>query len=371
MVTAVAAPEADGDQPSRFLSELGVMMTAVPGRPRRPLTLSGLVADLRCVLTDPASSPALRRAAADRLAGLADTADENGAPLVPAADPERWWGVRARTVSERPVADPEAPVPMSGSALTTITDCPLRWFLQRRAGGEAPSTAAIGFGMVLHTLADAVATGTLPAEPDELTGWLDSVWDQLDFGAAWISERERAEAELAIRRFVRWHKANRGRELVGTELPFDVLLPDADKPEVRMTGRMDRVEVDSDGAVRVVDLKTGRSMPTGPQLAKHVQLAVYQKAIESGQVEGLGPDLRSGGAELVQLRADDAAGLPKVQPQSPLEAGDDGRSWLDDAVDAAAEVVRTEEFVARRNDGCSRCDVRGLCPIQPEGREVT
>jgi hypothetical protein len=33
-------------------------------------------------------------------------------------------------------------------------------------------------------------------------------------------------------------------------------------------------------------------------------------------------------------------------------------------------MVRSEEFIARRNDGCARCDVRGLCPIQPEGREI-
>ena len=70
IVTAVQAPEADGDQPSRFLAELDIPLKLVAGRPRRPLSLPGLVADLRCVLADPASSPALKRVAADRLAQL-------------------------------------------------------------------------------------------------------------------------------------------------------------------------------------------------------------------------------------------------------------------------------------------------------------
>jgi superfamily I DNA/RNA helicase/RecB family exonuclease len=369
IVTAVQAPEADGDQPSRLLTELDIPLKLVPGRPRRPLSLSGLVADLRCVLADPASSPALRRAAADRLALLADATDDRSHPLVPVADPERWWGVRERTRSERPVADPDLPVPLSGSALTTIVDCPLRWFLQRKAGGESPGTAAIGFGMVLHTLADAVATGTLPADSDELSGWLDKVWTQLDFESSWISDRERGEAELALRRFVAWHTGRPDRKLLGSEVDFAVLLPDEDKPVVQVKGRMDRIEQDGDGAIRVIDLKTGRTIPTGPALARHVQLAIYQRAIESRQLTQLGEEPRSGGAELIQLRHDQA-GLPKVQGQAPLEPGDDGRTWLDEAVEDAAEMVRSEEFVARRNDGCARCEVRGLCPIQPEGREV-
>jgi RecB family exonuclease len=152
-------------------------------------------------------------------------------------------------------------------------------------------------------------------------------------------------------------------------VPFDVLLPDEDKPTVRVSGRMDRIEQDGDGAIRVVDLKTGRTTPTKPALARHVQLAIYQRAVESRQLKDLGDEPRSGGAELVQLRHDDS-GLPKVQGQAPLDKDDDGRSWLDEAVDEAELMIRSEEFVAQRNDACARCEVRGLCPIQPEGREV-
>ncbi len=370
IVTAVQAPEADGDQQSRFLAELDIPLKLVAGRPRRPLSLHGLVADLRCVLADPASSPALKRVAADRLAQLADAVDDREHPLVPTADPSRWWGVRERTRSERPIADPDLPVPLSGSALTTIVDCPLRWFLTRRAGGETPSTSAIGFGMVLHTLADAVATGTLPPSVDELNGWLDKVWTQLEFESAWISDRERVEAEAALRRFVAWHQGRPDRTLVGTEVEFDVLLPDTEKPAVRVKGRMDRVEQDTEGTIRVVDLKTGRSLPTKPAVARHVQLAIYQRAIASRQLKVLGDEPVAGGAELVQLRHDDNGGFPKVQHQGPLETDEDGKTWLDEAVDNAESMVRTEEFTAQRNDGCTRCEARALCPIQPEGREI-
>lgn len=47
VVTAVKAPADDGDQPSRFLTELGVEPVDVTGRPRRPLSVAALVAELR------------------------------------------------------------------------------------------------------------------------------------------------------------------------------------------------------------------------------------------------------------------------------------------------------------------------------------
>ncbi|NED32206.1 ATP-dependent helicase, partial [Streptomyces sp. SID8499] len=60
VVTAVKAPADDGDQPSRFLTELGVEPQDVTGRPRRPLSVAALVAELRATTVDPAASDALR-----------------------------------------------------------------------------------------------------------------------------------------------------------------------------------------------------------------------------------------------------------------------------------------------------------------------
>ncbi|HVH20906.1 MAG TPA: ATP-dependent helicase, partial [Pseudonocardia sp.] len=57
VVTAVAGTEGEGDQPSRFLTELGARVVPVTGRPRRPLTLAALVAELRRTCADPESPP--------------------------------------------------------------------------------------------------------------------------------------------------------------------------------------------------------------------------------------------------------------------------------------------------------------------------
>src|SRR3978361_1086669 len=70
VVTAVASSEDDGEQPSRFVGELGVEVRHVKGRPTRPLSLAGLVSELRRTVTALATDEPLRLAAARRLARL-------------------------------------------------------------------------------------------------------------------------------------------------------------------------------------------------------------------------------------------------------------------------------------------------------------
>lgn len=163
IVTAVKAPADDGDQPSRFLTELGVEPRDVTGRPRRPLAVAALVAELRATTVDPDASDALRDEAAHRLARLAALTDDEGQPLVPSAHPYRWWGLYAPTRSAVPLRDRDHPVALSGSALDQLANtCALQWFLGREVKADAPATAAQGFGNVVHVLADEVASGRTP-----------------------------------------------------------------------------------------------------------------------------------------------------------------------------------------------------------------
>ena len=192
VVTAVKAAADDGDQPSRFLTELGVAPQDVTGRPRRPLAVAALVAELRATTVDPAATPALREAAAQRLAKLAALHDDDHHPLVPAAHPDNWWGLHEPTHSTVPLRDRDRPVVLSGSALDQLANtCSLQWFLGREVKADAPATAAQGFGNVVHVLADEVASGRTPADLSVLMERLDSVWDALAFDAPWKSRQEK------------------------------------------------------------------------------------------------------------------------------------------------------------------------------------
>ncbi|MGH3341503.1 MAG: RecB family exonuclease, partial [Carbonactinosporaceae bacterium] len=301
---------------------------------------------------------------------LAGARDPEGLHLVPAARPEHWWGLDDETDPGVPVRDPGRPVALSGSALAGLQECPLRWFLAHEAHAEAARTAALGFGSVVHTLADDVAHERTPADLAALMERLDRVWDQLAFDAPWQSDQQREEARLALERFLVWHTRDRGRTVIATEKEFAVSLSLADH-EVAIRGFMDRVERADDGALHVVDFKTGRYPPSGEQVANHPQLGVYQLAVRSGALGGAVEDSPCGGAELVQLRlpAKDAA-LPVVQPQPPLPPGREGPTWIERLLGDAARRVLAEEFPPTKGQTCGRCEFRRCCPAWPEGRQV-
>ncbi|MFD9463327.1 ATP-dependent helicase [Streptomyces sp. NPDC060027] len=373
VVTAVKAPADDGDQPSRFLTELGVEPKDVTGRPRRPLSVAALVAELRATTVDPRVSESLRQAAAVRLARLAALADEDGRPLVPSAHPYRWWGMYEPTESKIPLRDRDQPVVLSGSALDQLANtCALQWFLGREVKADAPATAAQGFGNVVHVLADEVASGRTPADLAVLMERLDSVWNALAFDAPWKSAQEKEHARVALERFLKWHVMDRtGRTPVASEHDFDVTL-EAGSYEVRIRGSMDRVEADTEGRAYVVDFKTGKQAPSAAEVTHHPQLAVYQLAVGEGAVDDVFDGVRPepGGAELVQLRQGAAKKnggetLPKVQAQEPLEG-----EWVGDLLANAAGKVLDERFSPTTGQHCTHCSFQASCSARPEGRQV-
>ncbi|WP_432054131.1 ATP-dependent helicase [Streptomyces sp. bgisy022] len=373
VVTAVKAPADDGDQPSRFLTELGVEPKDVTGRPRRPLSVAALVAELRATTVDPRVSDGLREAAAHRLARLAALADEDGRPLVPSAHPYRWWGMFDPTESKVPLRRRDQPVVLSGSALDQLAHtCTLQWFLGREVKADAPATAAQGFGNVVHVLADEVASGHTPADLAVLIERLDSVWNALAFDAPWKSAQEKENARAALERFLRWHVMDRtGRTPVASEHDFDVTLEAGDH-QVRIRGQMDRVEADGEGRAYVVDFKTGKQAPSGKEVERHPQLAVYQLAVREGAVDELfdGARPEPGGAELVHLRQgaarkDGGEALPKVQAQEPLTG-----EWVGELLATAAGKVLDERFTPTTGQHCTHCAFRASCSARPEGRHV-
>jgi RecB family exonuclease len=142
--------------------------------------------------------------------------------------------------------------------------------------------------------------------------------------------------------------------------------------QVRLSGYADRLELDADGRIVVVDLKTGRSAPSGAAVQRHVQLGLYQLAVDRGAVDPIveGP-VEAGGAELVQLGLEDGSDAAVVQPQGPQ--ADDGaeREQLHLALAGTAAMIRAEVFPAISGQHCRDCDFVSLCPIKGAGSVVS
>ncbi|WP_406035408.1 ATP-dependent helicase [Nocardioides sp. NBC_00163] len=366
VVTAVKSPDDDGDQPSRFINELGLREDQIRhrvGRPTRPLSLAGLIAELRRTAADPAQPDALREAAARRLQKLAAT-EVRGKRIALAADPSTWWGLRAPTYASAAVRPEGRPITLSASALEAILTCPAQWFLAREAGGAVTDSSSQGFGKVVHAIAEQLARGDLDAATvEDLMPFVDEVWGRLEFRTPWSAAREREAVQDVLARFLTWHRRPGARTVIGFEeqLTAKVSLPSGET--VRLNGYADRLELDESGRIVVVDLKTGKYPPTAQEVKEHGQLGLYQLAVEHGAASELAPGATSGGAELIQLRHPAGSGseLPKVQVQAPEPPE------IVAQLEKAVATVRAEEFVARPGKQCDRCQFVALCPAQTSG----
>ena len=365
VVTSVHGEGEEGETPSRFTRELGVQPTAGNLVRRRPLRLTALLAELRRYATAPegAVSEELRQAAVVRLARIAAAEAPDGAPLAPHAAPEHWWGLYERTDNPTPIVRADLPVPLSASAVEALDACALRWFLERQAAAQEQSTEQQGFGLVFHALAEEVATGATAADIDVLMDRLDRVWDRLPFEARWQSEQERRAARRALERFLVWHGRHRdGRKFLAAEQEFDTTLQ-VGGVEVRLHGYIDRIEVDADGRLYLVDFKTARKAKTAKETEHSGQLAVYQLAAENSIGE-------TAGAELVYPRDETDSAEPTVRRQAPLNEQEDA-GWAPKLLAEVAGTVLAERFHASGEAAvCQHCSLRKACPRQPEGREL-
>jgi len=360
LLIAAVQPSNDGAAPpSRMLERVPVPPVVVTGRPARSSSLAGIIASLRSVAEDPAASPALRAAATARIARLAEETLD-GRPLVPAAHPSNWWGVRDPSPGRIPVRPVDEPLRLSASAVESVTTCALRWFLDRQARVEVPRNAAIAFGSIIHAIAEHVGSGDVPADLDAADDLLDLVWSTMAFDAPFTAEAERVKAREALRRFLDYHTRD-GRTLMRTEAGFSVPFDTPSGP-VDVRGSVDRLEMDSRGALVPVDLKTGKKAFSKNEVAEHVQLAVYQWAVTHGAFADL--STQSAGAALVLLRVpvgtrDDG---PKVQEQAPAP---ELRELVEEALVSAAETIRTEDFAPTPGAHCRNCAYLTLCPTGP------
>ncbi|WP_426978776.1 ATP-dependent helicase [Pseudarthrobacter sp. O4] len=393
-VLICTAVSSEDEQPSSFLD---YVVPLHPDQDRRgftpverPLTLRALVAELRQY----AQLDAPEAAEASSVLGALAAAE----PPVPGAHPGTWWGL-APLSSDEPVVPPGGTVYVSPSKVETVQKSPLDWFVQA-AGGEA----ATDFARSLGTLVHAIAQDFPDASGSEYVAELVRRWPALGMKDNWEGKLDFQRAESMVRKLAQYVLLMRseGRSLVGVEQDFEVKLPDVApqappgvagsggagagagaasdpngepwpaRPAV-LRGQVDRLEIDAEGRLVIVDLKTGKRQPGKAELDRHPQLGAYQAAVLAGGFAGPddGPPPLPGGAVLAQLGT--ATKSPGVQAQKAL---DPAENWALDMVSGAARVMSGNTFEARHDPakgghGGHGCRLPEVCPLCARGKQVT
>ncbi|MBX7434932.1 ATP-dependent helicase [Mycobacterium sp. Y57] len=360
LVTAVDSDGGDDAMlPSSFCQELAALATGDdpapphPVRAPRVLAPSALVGRLRSVVCSApdAVSDAERACAAAQLARLAGAG-------VAGADPASWYGMRDVSTREPLWQADDHVVTLSPSTLQMLSDCPLRWLLERHGGARARDVRS-ALGTIVHSLI--AEDGTTESA---MLNELEKVWQFIPFEAQWHADNELVRHLQMLSTFLGWRAETRHRFTeIGTEIEVEgeLIAAQDGAPAVQVRGRLDRLERDGEGRLVVVDVKTGKTPVTKDDAQSHAQLAMYQLAVAAGLIaDGDEP----GGGRLVYLGRTSAGAATQREQDALTEAG---RAEWQNLVGEAAAATRGPQFVARINDGCAHCPVRTMCPAQQTG----
>ena len=326
VVTAVESAADDGDQPSRFLDRAG-RRTRVPAPAaarRGRCRCAGLVAELRADRRRPGD---VRRrcgdAAARRLGAARARATEHGQPLVPAADPDRWWGLHAPEPSERAGAHRRRAGRAVGSAAGRRSlACPAQWFLEREVTAERgavqrrPGLRQRGprprrRGRHRRAPADRRACSW---STSTRCGTQLALPHALDRGPG--AEPRRGGARPVPAAGTPSPAPHRGRHRAAASRSRSTRRPAGPALRVRRPGRVRRRGPGRGRRPqdRQVPATAARTSPSNPQLGVY-QLAVARAPSTTCCPRAAGP-AAPGGAELVQLRQGEAAARSRCRPRS-------------------------------------------------------
>jgi RecB family exonuclease len=252
IITAMVSQE---EQPSQFFEMLGL----APEHNEQAISF-----DLRRLVGS------YRRALA--------SGDQSVAPLlaalallqVPGANPDGWQGLLSISTDEPLVVEGED-IRFSPSRLSAFEKCPVHWFIQNFGGDGSGFEASLG--TLLHAALEVSSTEA------ELENFVESNWHTLEFEASWQSSGQKRKALNMVAALGEYLRS--AGELVTAEQKFEVKIG-----RLVIAGKIDRVERDADGGLRVVDLKTGKP-PSVQEVVTHRQLAVYQLAVREQYGESM------------------------------------------------------------------------------------
>jgi superfamily I DNA/RNA helicase/RecB family exonuclease len=326
----LAAVANDDEAASVFLSLAPAGTASIDTSSNAPLSLRGLTGRLRRELTGRAGASA---AAAGALARLSSD-------HVPGADPADWHGLIEPSTIEPLYLDDER-VPVSPSQLQKFEDSPLDWFIESIAGGE-PSTS-MGLGTILHWAMETAADSSV----DGIWQAVESRWGELLFESEWMAETQKRAARTLAAGIAEYLAdfEREGKTLVGAESRFTLEIDRA-----KVNGSIDRVERSPDGAVVIVDLKTGAPVTAQASIDAHPQLGVYQLAYAQGVLDDFLNELgehHPGGAKLLFVKKGVRGKLYREGIQAALD--DDQLEGFRLRIRQAAAGMALAEFVGVRD----------------------
>jgi putative RecB family exonuclease len=253
-----------------------------------------------------------------------------------------------------PLIGPDGRVRLSFSRIDTLRQCSLQF--RYRYLDRLPSRPAtyLSFGTSVHSALELFHERTLFGRPelDDLHQFLYDNWDSSGYAHV-PRDRQLQDYQRARHTLTRYYArvADTWQPAADTEKWFELPIGDS----ATVVGSIDRVDVDADGHLHVVDYKTGK-LRDRQKVRGSLQLALYALAVE--HLYGRLPAT----VALDYVVAD----IPVVVPVTDLDL-DGARA----TVTSAAAQVLERRFEPNPTRLCDWCDYQAACPAwEGDGQDV-
>ncbi len=258
--------------------------------------------------------------------------------------------IGAWALTFRPLA--QVPLQISATAIDTYNTCALKYLFQRGWGIRGGPHAAMTFGSVMHAAVRFIVKeiqqkGRVAWE--EVERAFEREWHSAGFEDDYQEQEYRKEGLEQLRAFHQEYSAA-PPEVLGTERPFDFVL-DVD---TLIRGRIDQINRLADGALEVLDYKTGR--PRDERNAKKsLQLSIY--ALAAREMLDAAPQ------RLTFYNLTTNSAVSTMRSDKQLERARD-------EIDGVADNIRAGNFPAMPGFHCKSCDYRPLCPEHETSADI-
>ena len=247
--------------------------------------------------------------------------------------------------------DAQGRLRLSFTRVDTFERCPRRFRYQYVDGLPQAPAPQLSFGSSVHEVLEWLYDRKHPVLPslDDTLRRLFEVWDSSGYAEVGREEQLRAyeHARTVVTSFHARVEQQGFRLPAATEAWFELPVGD----DIVVVGAIDRVDVDDDGELHVVDYKTNRSARSRAQVRGSLQLAIYALATE----------------ELYGRRPASVA-LDFVVPGVQVRVGVDelDLAAVPKRLAQVAERIRAGEDTPTPHRLCDWCDFRAICPAWAE-----
>ena len=251
-----------------------------------------------------------------------------------------------------PASGGRGPLRLSATSLDTYEGCPLKYrYTYMDKIPRVEESAEATFGKIVHAALEQLHRPGGPGFDQSPEDLIEAAWETAGFAFSQQERQYRQDAQAALTTYIaRWQDAP--PPVLAVEHPFSF-----DIGSISLSGRIDRVDLDDEGRLQLVDYKTGKRR-SNAEARRAPQLALYALYVQAaGAIAGQTITADIGEVDLTYYY------IMSDQPELTIRFSAAELATFKGRIEDVARHIRSGDFPFHKDFGCNYCDYKDLiCP---------